>query len=311
MDAAEEQVRARAARRGGDALGHGLCERGEQEVDQLRLQIGVAADRWAGMADVHDAARRRDDAHRPVAARVPRHQHLRVGDAEDRVVDRGRRDDVRAVHRTGHLRARAGEVGDHLVAAYDQRDPDLERVGRDAVVLDEHRRLVAPVGELGDLGPQAPLRMADQRLGARTNGVDPVAVDQREQPPLADVQRSDHGVEVAPGRPRRAVVREDHPPELLVVAARLDQLHRWQPQALLVDVGRVGGEAAGRLAADLGQVADRAGERRAARRRRTPASSACARGCGSCPGRGRCGRRRRRGRRSPRRAPRASSGRCA
>ena len=85
---------------------------------------------------------------------------------------------------------------------------------------------------------------------------------------------------------------------MLVVLAALDELDRRQPQALLVDVGRVGGEAARRLAADLGQVADVAGERRPARRRGRSASSSCARACGSCRGTGRCGRRRRRARRS-------------
>ena len=44
VDAAEEEVARRAAAGRGDALRHGLAERFQQEIDQLRLQVGVAAD---------------------------------------------------------------------------------------------------------------------------------------------------------------------------------------------------------------------------------------------------------------------------
>src|SRR5204862_5924504 len=47
VNAAEEQVAAGATARGGDAFGYGAMKRGQQQVDQLRLQVGVAADRGA------------------------------------------------------------------------------------------------------------------------------------------------------------------------------------------------------------------------------------------------------------------------
>ena len=54
----------------------------------------------------------------------------------------------------------------------------------------------------------------------------------------------------------RAVVREDDLPDVVdVLAAPLD-LDRRQQQALLEDLGRVAGEAAGRLRPDLGHVRD-------------------------------------------------------
>ena len=81
----------------------------------------------------------------------------------------------------------------------------------------------SPVGQLGDLGPQPPLGVVDQRARAladrgRRRSARP-ARSKRRSPTL---QRADHGVEVAPGVARRPVVRQDHPPELLVVAAALD-----------------------------------------------------------------------------------------
>ena len=87
-----------------------------------------------------------------------------------------------------------------------------------------------------------------------------VALGQLADAPLGRFQRADHGVEIAPGVVRRAMVGEDDAPDVLDVLAAVDQLHRGQTQPLLVDVGRVGGEGARRLAADLGDVTDVAGE---------------------------------------------------
>ena len=56
------------------------------------------------------------------------------------------------------------------------------------------------------------------------------------------------------------MVREHDPPQALVVPPAFHQLHRRKTEPLLVDVGRVGREAAGRLAADLRDVAHVAGE---------------------------------------------------
>ena len=88
-----------------------------------------------------------------------------------------------------------------------------------------------------------------------------VALDQLAHPPLADVQRADHGVEVAPGVARRAVVGEDDPPDVCSL---------YSPRSISFTGGRrrpswytsVASEAKlpGRLAADLGDVADVAGE---------------------------------------------------
>ena len=52
------------------------------------------------------------------------------------------------------------------------------------------------------------------------------------------------------------MVGHDQPPELDVVLVALDDLHRRDAQALLEDLGRVGGERADGLAADLREMAD-------------------------------------------------------
>ena len=73
---------------------------------------------------------------------------------------------------------------------------------------------------------------------------------------LGEVERAHHRAEVAERHPRRAVVGEDDLPDVVdVLAAPLD-LHGRQQQALLVDLGRVAGEAARRLRPDLGHVRD-------------------------------------------------------
>ena len=73
---------------------------------------------------------------------------------------------------------------------------------------------------------------------------------------LGEVERAHHRAEVAERDPRRAVVGEDDLPDVVdVLAAPLD-LHGRQEQALLEDLGRVAGEAAGRLGADLRHVRD-------------------------------------------------------
>ena len=91
---------------------------------------------------------------------------------------------------------------------------------------------------------------------ARRDELGAVAVEQLDQPPLGDSQRADLGVDVAPGVPRRAVIGHDQPPKLEVVLVAPDDLDRRDPQALLEDLGGIGGEAADGLAADLRQVAD-------------------------------------------------------
>ena len=80
------------------------------------------------------------------------------------------------------------------------------------------------------------------------------------QAPFGDRERADHGVKVAPRGTRRAVVGEDDLPDVVDVLAAAHDLHRRQPQALLVDLARVRGESSHRLAADLGKVGDVADE---------------------------------------------------
>src|ERR1043165_123379 len=129
MNAAEEEIAARPAGGGGDALRYRLGKSGKQKIDKLRLQIGVAADRGSRMHDVDHAAGRRDDPCGTIATRVAWNQVLRIGDTEDDVVESGGDDHEGAVHRPAHLRARAGEIGYDLSISDDEFHLHLERFG--------------------------------------------------------------------------------------------------------------------------------------------------------------------------------------
>ena len=154
---------------------------------------------------------------------------------------------------------------------------------------------VLPVRQLGDLGAQPALGVVHQLGGGLLDQRRVVALGQLANAALRRFQRADHGVEIAPGVVRRAVVGEDDPPDVLDVLAAVDQLDRREAQPFLVDVGRVGGEGARGLAADLGDVPDVAGEPEEVVADETSAASSCARGGGNRPGSSRCGRGRRRG----------------
>ena len=81
-----------------------------------------------------------------------------------------------------------------------------------------------------------------------------IAVEKRCESPLADRQRRGLRLDVADPLVGDADVREDDREDLRVEPARFEELYRRQPQALLLDLGRVRGEAAGDDAADVGPV---------------------------------------------------------
>ena len=85
------------------------------QVDNPRLQLRLAADACAGVANIHDRSGRRDDVDRADSAGVDRcaaADHL-----EDAGVRRGCRHQVRSVDGAASLWIGAAPVDDHLVAA--------------------------------------------------------------------------------------------------------------------------------------------------------------------------------------------------
>ena len=88
----------------------------------------------------------------------------------------------------------------------------------------------------------------------------PVARDELGELLLGDVAGGELRAQVAEHLHRQAHVLLDERHDGLVELARLVELHRRDAQALGVDLGRVRGVRAGDPAADIGVVADRAGE---------------------------------------------------
>ncbi len=121
----------------------------------------------------------------------------------------------------------------------------------DAVVLDRILEGVDPVRDSLELGAHSPLGDGHQVGGRGADEVEPVVRDQLLDPFLGHVQRAHHRPEVAERHPRRAVVRKDDLPDVVDVYATPLDLDGRQEQTLLVDLGRVTGESAGRLRPDL------------------------------------------------------------
>ena len=160
------------------------------------------------------------------------------------------------VDRSARLRVGAGVVDQDRPVTHHDGDADGVRVVGDAVVLQDLLGRVLAVGDGGDLGTHQALRVGDELPGRRQDGGGAVAVEQLAAPPLAHVQGAEHGVEVAPGGARRAVVGHDDAPDVALVLAAAHQLHRRQAQPFLEHLGGVARERADHHGADLGDVAD-------------------------------------------------------
>ena len=211
------------------------------------------------MLDVDHRTGRHDQLDGTVAAGVARNGA--VGEVEHRVVGGRGGHAVGAVAGTLRLRAGAVVVEDDALAAHHHGAVDAVALVRDhAVVLDPVLELVLAVGNLRDLRAHAPLGVVHELLAGADHGVEAVAVQELLQTPFGDRERADHGVKVAPRGARRAVVGEDDLPDVVDVLAAAHDLHRRQPQTLLIDLAGVGGESADCLAADLGEVGDVADE---------------------------------------------------
>ena len=104
---------------------------------------------------------------------------------------------------------------------------------------------------LAHLARRAPLQLGDRRL----DGGVAVAVEQRREAAFAGRQRRGLRLDVADALVGDADVRQDDRQDLVVDRAALVELDRRQPQTFLLDLGRVGREAARHHAAGVGPVA--------------------------------------------------------
>ena len=179
---------------------------------------------------------------------------------QEAAVAGGRGDDERGVDRSLRLLVGVGPITDGLVAADGETQAHPVGARGDAIVLHLVLGVVDAVRHLRDLGPHETLRIIEQLIGGMGEGLCPVLGQELLHPDLGDMQRTDHGVIVAPGRLRGAVVGQDDPPDVLHVLAAVHDLQRRQAQTLLVDLGGIGGEGSGGHAPDLSDVGDVADE---------------------------------------------------
>src|SRR5256885_15206909 len=77
------------------------------------------------------------------------------------------------------------------------------------------------------------------------------------QPPLAEIERIELPVEIAPVRLRYARIGTENIDDVLLQNATADELHRWNTEAFLKALGRLGVEIARHIAADIEPVSDR------------------------------------------------------
>ena len=234
-------------------LGRGLGHRPEDQVHDPQDGLGVPPHR-TGPGRVEQRSGRQGDLDRRQAARVGGHVGEEVLEGHVAGGPGGDRGDV---DRPGHRRRGAGEVHGHVLAPHPQLQADRHRGVVGAVVVQEVLGRVGPVGQRGDAGPHQPGRPVGQLGEGGGHRVGPVLADHLPQPPPAQVQGVELGVEVAVGvggHPADAADQVHHVgPQLAPVA----QLHGRDQHPLLGALGGRGVVVAGDGAPHVGVVAHR------------------------------------------------------
>ena len=202
---------------------------------------------------VDDGAGRRDHLDGPERALVQRRlrvEHRLHGDQHARRRNRGRR-----VDRERHLRRGAGEIGDHAVAFDGERQGQQQRLEAAAHERLEIVLVVArPVRYGGDAGAHARLGAVEIEAHGFQQRVDAIACADLVDALFRDAARRQAGLEIAEPLVGNAHVGEQEIERGLVHPPAFEDLQRRDADALLVDLGRLAGHAAGHHAADVGPV---------------------------------------------------------
>ena len=106
----------------------------------------------------------------------------------------------------------------------------------------------------------ARISVSARALSAAKRGRDRVVaivVEQCLQAALAEIERVELAVEIAPVRLRHARIRAENVDDVLLQHARAYELHRRDAEAFLEALGRLGVEVTRHVAADIEPVADR------------------------------------------------------
>ena len=166
-----------------------------------------------------------------------------------------RRHRRRRVDREGHLRRGAGEIGDHPVAFDGERQRKKQRLEAAAHECLEIVLVVAgPVRHGGDAGPHARLGTVEIEADGLQQRVDAIAGADLVDALLRDAAGGEARLEVAEPLVGNAHVGEQEVERGLVHPPAFQDLERRDADALLVDLGRLAGHAAGHHAADVGPV---------------------------------------------------------
>jgi hypothetical protein len=156
-----------------------------------------------------------------------------VGRAFERHVDRPVR----------HLRGGAGEVDHKGIVLLGDGDDDRQFLLRGIVAVEVavDRRLGAidAVGQPGDRLAHQPLGMIHQRVARGLDCVEPVALDQFEEPVGADARRGDLRLHVADHEVGGADIVAHHLPERRVEHALVVDFERLELQALGIGIDRL------------------------------------------------------------------------
>ena len=127
----------------------------------------------------------------------------------------------------------------------------------DAVVVEEVVAGIGAVRQRGDVGAHQRFGACGQRRERGRDGLVAVFVEQRVQAALAEIERVELAVEIAPVRLRHARVRGKDVDDVLLEDAGADELHRRDADALLKALRRLWIVIAGDVAADVEPMPDR------------------------------------------------------
>ena len=137
------------------------------------------------------------------------------------------------------------------VARNRQVEGDQERLVRDAVVVEMVLERIGPIRQAAEAGAHQRLGAVGQRREGAGHGIVAVFVEEGAKPALAEIERVELTVEVAPVRGRHARVRRQDIDDVLVHAPAGDELHRREQGSFLEALGRLRIIPAGHVAADV------------------------------------------------------------
>ena len=234
-------------RRGGRPRRIGLRNCAEDHADQAQDRLRVAGDRTGRLRGEH----RRVGNHegdRAQAAGIGR--DLGEDMLQRDVAGRDRRR-IGDVDRPLAGRGGARKIETRRVARDRQVERDQERLVRDAVVVEMVLERIGPIRQAADAGAHQRLGAVGQRREGAGDGIVAVFVEERAKPALAEIERVELTVEVAPVRGRHARVRRQDIDDILVHAPAGDELHRREQRSFLEALGRLRIIPAGHVAADV------------------------------------------------------------